>query len=258
MLILDPYAAAKIEGACHAILIIAPHSFPSLNPSFQTNSRMLSSVRCSFLFALFLSSLVVASEAFTTAALLSGGATAFLYATSAVALGPIGLASFFLGSTLGLQYIGTKIDKETAQQRLGQTEINRLLWTNCSRPAHFSTHHSCRSKRYCEDTIQIHGSYDCNACGANALTARRWTNPLDTSDYSTEPLCMDVASRAIFTPPKVNTPAGFWNCSALPHFHECRRCGAGTAFARYDRQITAAGLQLICVRADATIEQKFV
>lgn len=219
---------------------------------------MLSSVRRSFFIALFLSSLVVMSDAFTTAALLSGGATAFLYATSAVTLGPIGLGAFFVGSAVGLQYIGTKLDKETAQQRLAETQISRLHWTNCSRPAYFSTHHTCRSKRYCEDSVQIHGSYDCNACGANALTARRWVNPLDTSDYSTEVVCMDTQSRAIFTPTATNTPSGFWNCSALPHFHECRRCGEDTAFARYDRKITAAGLQLTCIHTDATIYQKFV
>jgi hypothetical protein len=219
---------------------------------------MLSSVRRTFLVALLLGSVVVLSEAFTTAALISGGATAFLYATSAVALGPIGLGAFFVGSAVGLQYIGVKLDKETAQRRLGETEINRLRWTNCSRPAHFTTHHSCRSKRNCEYTVQVHGSYDCNACGANALTARRWINPLDTSDYSTETVCMDAQSRVIFTPTAISTPAGFWNCSALPHFHECRRCGDNTAFARYDRLLTSAGLQTICIRTDATIEQKFM
>ena len=218
---------------------------------------MLSSVRRIFLLALFLSSVVVLSEAFTTAALISGGATAFLYATSAVALGPIGLGTFFVGSAVGLQYIGTKLDKEAAQQRLAETEISRLRWTNCSRPAHFSTLRSCRSKRHCEDTVQVHGSYDCNACGANALTARRWINPLDTSDYSTEAVCMDTQSRAIFTPPAIRTPAGYWNCSALPHYHECRRCGGGTAYARYDRLLTSAGLQTICIRTDGVIDQKF-
>ena len=208
-------------------------------------------------FFLLLLGAFVLSEALTGSLLFSGAATGFLYA-SGLALGPIGFGAFFLGSTLGIEYIGMKVDKEAIQRRVAETATDRLLWTNCSTPAYFSTQHTCRSKRYCEDYIEIHGSYDCNACGANALTARRWVNPLDISDYRKEAVCMDAQSRQFFTTPSVNTPAGFWNCSALPHFRECRRCGKNTAFARYDRHITAAGIQLICVRTDATIDQKFV
>ena len=219
---------------------------------------MLSSVRSTFLVALFLSSVVVLSEAYTMAALLGGGATAFVYATGIATLGPIGLGAMFLGSTAGLQFLGEKIDNEYAMERLSETKLDRQHWVNCSRPASFSTYRSCKSKRHCDDYVQIHGSYDCNACGANALTARRWAYPLDTTDFTKEALCKDVHTGMISPAPVVHTPLDFWNCAALPHFHECRRCGDNTAFARYDRHITAAGLQLICVRTDATIDQTFV
>ena len=209
-----------------------------------------------FLSVLFLAGFML-GEAYTMAALLGGGATAFVYATGIATLGPIGLGAMFLGSTAGLQFLSEKIDNEYAMQRLSETKLDRQHWVNCSRPAYFSTHRACRSKRHCEDTVQVHGSYDCNACGANALTARRWINPLDTSDYSTEAVCMDTQSRTIFTPPASRTPAGYWNCAALPHFQECRRCGDNTAFARYDRLLTSAGLQTICIRTDGAIEQKF-
>ena len=205
---------------------------------------------------LFLAGLVVC-EALTGSLLFGGAATGFLYATG-FALGPLGFGAVFLGSSYGAHYLGTKMEAEARQQRLSQTAIDRLFWTNCSRPATFTTAHICKSKRHCEDVIRIQGSHDCNACGANALVARRWINPLDTSDYSTEVVCMNAHSRQVFSTPFHSTPAGFWNCSTLPHFHECRRCGENTAFARYDSHITAAGLQLICVRTDATIDQKFV
>jgi hypothetical protein len=220
-------------------------------------SNMLVSAPRIFLCVLLLGSLLALSEAFTTAALVGGGATAFLYMTGVV-LGPVGLGAVFLGSTLGTQYLGTKMDEEKALQRVADTRLDRLQWTNCSRPATFSTRRSCRSKHHCDDYVQMQGSHDCNTCGAEALAARRWLNPLDTSDYRTEVVCMDARRREIVDMPITTTPVDFWNCSALPHFHECRRCGSETAFARYGSHLTAAGLQLVCIRTDGTTEQRFV
>lgn len=221
-------------------------------------SNMLASAPRIFLCVLLLGGLVAMSEALTAAAFVGGGATAFLYMTGAVTLGPVGFGALFLSSTLGAQYLGTKLDEEAALRRVAETHLGRLQWTNCSRPATFSTRRSCSSKRHCDDYVEVAGSHDCNACGADALTARRWLNPLDTSDYRTEVVCMDSRSRQIVDTPEDKTPHKFWNCSALPHFHECQRCGDNTAFARYESRLTVAGLQLTCVRTDGTTEQRFV
>jgi hypothetical protein len=205
---------------------------------------------------LLLSSLVACSEALWAAAFVGGGATAALYMTGA-ALGPVGLGAVFLSTTFGAQYLGQKLDEEAGLRRLYEAEPRNLRWTNCSIPSTFTTYRSCKSKNHCEDHVQVVGSLDCNACGANTLVARKWTAPLDTWDYRREVLCKDTSGQ-VYSAPSHNTPYGYWNCDALPHYPECKKCGDDTAFARYEDHLTAAGLLLTCVRKDGFADRQFV
>jgi hypothetical protein len=205
---------------------------------------------------LLLSSLVALTDAFWGAAAVGSGATAFLYAVGAT-LGPVGLGTVFLSTTFGAQYLGQKLDEEAGLRRLVETEHRNLRWTNCSIPSTFTTHRTCRSKNHCEDHVQVVGSMDCNACGANTLAARKWTAPLDTSDYRMDVLCKDTTGQ-VYAAPSHNTPYEYWNCNALPHYPECKKCGADTAFARYESRLTSVGLLLTCVRKDGFADRQFV
>jgi hypothetical protein len=217
---------------------------------------MAASAIRTLLCVLLFSALVVQGEALWAAAFVGSGATMALYMTGA-ALGPVGFGAVFLSTTFGAQYLGKKMDEEVGRRRLYESQLHSLRWTNCSIPSTFTTHRSCISKHHCEDQLQVIGSLDCNACGANTLVARKWTAPLDTWDSRRDVLCKDAAGQ-VYAAPSHNTPHGYWNCNALPHYPECKKCGADTAFARYETSITSAGLLLTCIRTDGLADRQFV
>ncbi len=208
------------------------------------------------LIAIVVLCLLVQTQAQLVPILMGGGLT-LIVNVIAGGLNPLFAITIFASSTLMCSWREQDLLAEEEQKYLNRIEhAKNPNWVSCGVDHFYKVAKSCRSKNGCDYSLDApQNPKYCNVCGKDAMWAVIHTDPENRMSYDTALLCKELDGTVV-QKPFPTLPHGLWDCSKVPHYSECRKCG--TTHAQYV-EWTNAGVIAHCynlVNDDLVLAEK--